>query len=84
LSNKGLVPPAPADFARIPFPFVSGGADRETALSALDTAIAVLVEGPELDQAIAGATERFDLEEQGRLRLRKAELDQQLKDLLRT
>jgi len=83
LASKGLSPPRPEDFARIPFPFVVAGAERDAALAALDTAVAVLVEGPELDDAIETATARFDLEEQGRLRLRKAELDRQLKDLLR-
>jgi len=83
LAAKGLSLPRPDDFARIPFPFVAAGTERDAALAALDTAVAVLVEGPELDDAIEAATSRFDLEEQARLRLRKAELDRQLKDLLR-
>jgi DNA primase len=83
LSGRQLGLPTPEDYDRIPFPFVLPQAERDAALAALDTAIAILIEGPELDAAIAAATDRFDFEEQTRLRLRKAELDQQRKELMR-
>ena len=43
----------------------------------------MLVDGPELEAAIYAATERFDFDEQGRLRARKKELEDRLKALMR-
>jgi len=83
LAGLGLTPPAPEHYARIRFPFISDAAAPADALSALDIAIRWLVVGPELDAGIAAATERFDVEEQGRLRARKTELEEQLKALMR-
>jgi len=83
LANKGLAPPDPADFARIPYPFTRPDADEGMALASLGTAIALLVDGPELEAAIVAATERFDIEEQARLRARKAELESQLRSQIR-
>lgn len=79
LAGKGLTPPSEETFAGIPYPFVRSGADPQSALASLDSAIVMLVEGPELEAAIAAATERFDFEEQSRLRQRKQELENRLK-----
>jgi hypothetical protein len=83
LARLGVSPPAPEEYARIRFPFTSPAAPPGEALAALETAIRWLVLVPELEAGIAAATERFDVEEQGRLRSRKAELEQQLKALMR-
>ncbi|MCW1403163.1 DNA primase [Novosphingobium sp. MW5] len=79
LAAKGLTPPSDETFAGIPYPFVRSGADPQSALASLDSAVLMLVEGPELEAAIAAATERFDFEEQSRLRQRKQELENRLK-----
>ncbi|MES2494216.1 MAG: DNA primase [Pseudomonadota bacterium] len=83
LEKKGMNPPEPGEYARIPFPFVGVAVPADVALAALDTAIELLVDGPELDAAIHAATERFEFEEQGRLRARKKELEDRLKALMR-
>ena len=83
LASKGLSPPGPAEFAHIRFPFISLDGPEDTALAALDAAIAILVDGPELEAAIHAATERFDIDELGRLRARKDELEQRLKAQMR-
>ena len=83
LSDQGLTPPDPSEYARIPYPFTSGEMPDDVALAALDTAILMLVDGPELEAAIHAATERFDFDEQGRLRARKKELEDRLKALMR-
>jgi len=83
LAKNGASPPAPDDYDRIRFPFTSAGAAPADALAALETAIRWLVMVPELDAGIVAATERFDVEEQGRLRTRKAELEQELKAQMR-
>ncbi len=79
LTNKGLTPPSDESFAGIPYPFARPGADPQSALASLDSAVVMLVEGPELEAAIEAATERFDFEEQSRLRQRKQELENRLK-----
>ena len=83
LAGLGISPPAPDAYARIRFPFTSPAAAPADALAALETAIRWLVLVPELDAGIAAATERFDVEEQGRLRSRKEELERQLKAQMR-
>ncbi len=83
LTERGLAPPEPAEFARIRYPFTRNDAEEATAVAALGTAIALLVDGPELDAAIAAATERFDIEEQARLRARKEELESRLRGQIR-
>ncbi|MFC3174354.1 DNA primase [Novosphingobium bradum] len=83
LASHGVSPPPPVDYAHIRFPFTSAAADPAEALAALETAIRWLVMVPELDAGIAAATERFDVEEQGRLRSRKEELERQLKAVMR-
>jgi DNA primase len=79
LERKGLTRPSDETFAGIPYPFARSGADPQSALASLDSAITMLVEGPELEAAIEAATERFDFEEQSRLRQRKQELENRLK-----
>lgn len=83
LARLGVSPPAPDEYARIRFPFTSDAAAPAEALAALETAIRWLVLVPELEAGITAATERFDVEEQGRLRSRKEELERQLKALMR-
>lgn len=81
LATKGLKPPGPDDYARIRFPFVADGVAREIAAEALATAVAILVEVPELDAAIEAATAREDFDEQQRLRKRKLEFDARLRQM---
>ncbi len=81
LQSKGLAVPSPDDYARIRFPFVVDGAAREVAAETLATAVAILVEVPELDAAIEAATVREDFEEQQRLRKRKLEFDARLRQM---
>jgi len=80
--STGLTVPSPADYARMPWPFLQEGADRQKAREALALAVAMLTEEPALDAAIAAATERFDLDEQARLRARKASLAQRLREMV--
>jgi DNA primase len=79
LATKGLTVPSDHSLSAIPYPFLRDGADPIAAQAALDSALAMLVEGPELEAAIAAATERFDFDEQSRLRARKQELEDRLK-----
>ncbi|MFM5929748.1 MAG: DNA primase [Novosphingobium sp.] len=79
LSAKGLSLPHDHTLSGIPYPFVRDSADGQAAMIALDSAITMLVEGPELEAALVAATERFDFEEQSRLRARKQELEDRLK-----
>jgi len=83
LASLGVSLPTPDEYARIRFPFISDTASPADALAALETAIHWLVLVPELEAGIAAATERFDVEEQGRLRSRKEELERQLKAQMR-
>ena len=83
LQERGLIPPDPHEYDRKGFPFTDSGADPGSALPALEQAVVILVERPEVEAALEVATERFDIPEQARLRLRKAALDQGLKDLMR-
>jgi DNA primase len=83
LAGKGLTPPAPADFAHIRYPFTRADAEPALAVAALGAAIAMLVDGPELEAAIAMATERFDIDEQTRLRARRDELESRLRAMIR-
>jgi DNA primase len=79
--STGLTAPTPDDYARIPWPFLRDGADASKACEALAAAVAMLTEEPALDAAIAAATERFDLEEQARLRQRKLFLAERLREV---
>jgi len=88
LTNRRLNVPTPGDYDGKNFPFVRADADAETALAGLNVAITLLVELPEVEQALHAATMRADFDEAGfqeqtRLRQRKAELERQLKELMR-
>ena len=65
----------------MPWPFLQDEADPAKARDALAAAVAMLTEEPALDAAIAAATERFDMDEQARLRARKASLAEQLREI---
>ncbi len=79
LTSKGLSEPTEHSLSGIPYPFVRVAVEPQASVAALDSAVVMLVEGPELEAAIAAATERFDFEEQSRLRARKQELEDRLK-----
>lgn len=83
LATRNIVLPDEASYAGIRYPFTRPDADPEVAMRALDSAIRMLVEAPELDAAIAAATERFDFDEQSRLRACKKDLEDRLKAQLR-
>jgi DNA primase len=78
---------APPDNTR--FSFLLEGADPGTAREDLAEAVALLVERPALEAAIAEATARFDSDpegafaEQQRLRKRKLEIEQRLGQMAR-
>lgn len=84
LAARNIALPTPADCGNIPYPFLLDGYDADRARECLEAAIGLLVEGPALDAAINAATERFDIDEQGRLRARRDELENRLKALMRT
>ncbi|MGE3692426.1 MAG: DNA primase [Novosphingobium sp.] len=72
----------PADRARrLGYVFLKPDCEPGLAASALAAALAKLVEEPAIDAAIEDATERFDMEEQERLRMRKRELNDRLREL---
>jgi DNA primase len=79
--SQGLTPPAPGEYARVPYPFVSDGVDGALAADAMAAAVAMLIEEPAIDAAIEEATARFDMGEQQRLLSRKRELAERLRDV---
>ena len=79
--QQGFAPPAPGEYARVPYPFVSGDVDEALVADALAAAVAMLVEEPAIDAAIEEATTRFDLAEQQRLLARKRELAERLRNV---
>ena len=84
--STGTIPPPP-DNAR--FSFLVEGSDPGDAREDLAEALALLVEKPALDRAIAAATDRFERDpegafaEQQRLRKRKLEIDVRLGQMAR-
>lgn len=86
ISGHDILPPAP-DNTR--FSFLMEGSDPEEAREDLAEAVALLVERPALDSAIAEATRRFATDpegafaEQQRLRKRKLEIDSRLGQMTR-
>ncbi len=86
ISGRDILPPAP-DNTR--FSFLMEGSDPDEAKEDLAEAIALLVERPALEAAIAAATRRFDTDpegafaEQQRLRKRKLEIDVRLGQMTR-
>jgi DNA primase len=81
LAAKGLAAPAPGEYARVPYPFVSPAAEAAEAAESLAAAISMLVEEPALEAAIQAATERLDFDEQQRLVKRKLELNARLRQM---
>ena len=83
---EGILPPPP-DNTR--FSFLMEGSDPDDAREDLAEAIALLVERPELEAAIAAATARFETDpegafaEQQRLRKRKLEIESRLGQMAR-
>jgi DNA primase len=81
LAQNGIRLP-PADRARrLAYPFVTPGVDAALATGALAAAIEKFVEEPAIDAAIEAATERQDHDEQQRLRIRKHNLGERLREL---
>lgn len=86
ISGEDNLPPAP-DNTR--FSFLMEGHDPDEAREDLAEAVALLVERPALEAAIAEATRRFDTDpegafaEQQRLRKRKLEIDSRLGQMAR-
>ena len=86
ISATGILPPPP-DNAR--FTFLLEGSDPDDARQDLSEAIALLVEKPRLEGAIAAATARFATDpegafaEQQRLRKRKLEIDERIGHMAR-
>ena len=80
-ADRGFAVPGPDEYVRLPYPFLKEDCDPAIAVEALAAAIAMLVDEPALDLAIAAATERFDLAEQQRLLKRKRELAENLRVL---
>jgi DNA primase len=86
ISGAGILPPPP-DNAR--FTFLLEGSDPDDARQDLSEAIALLVEKPRLEGAIAAATARFASDpegafaEQQRLRKRKLEIDERIGHMAR-
>ncbi|WP_120078502.1 DNA primase [Aurantiacibacter odishensis] len=86
ISGQDNLPPAP-DNTR--FSFLMEGHDPDEAREDLAEAVALLVERPALEAAIAEATRRFDTDpegafaEQQRLRKRKLEIDSRLGQMAR-
>lgn len=83
LGQLGLAPPSVAEFAGMGLPVTRGESGVAEAEAALEVMIRYLVEVPELEAGIAAATERFDMDEQTRLRSRKEEVERQYGALTR-
>ncbi len=81
LASSGIRLPAADRAKRIAYPFVKPDADPAMATGALAAAIEKFVEEPAIEAALAAATERQDHEEQQRLRLRKHDLGERLREL---
>ncbi|GGD50521.1 DNA primase [Erythrobacter arachoides] len=86
ISGSGVLPPPPGN-AR--FTFLLEGSDPDDARQDLAEAVALLIERPALDVAIAAATRRFEsdpegsIAEQQRLRKRKLEIESRLGQMAR-
>lgn len=86
ISASGILPPSPDNTL---FTFLVEGSDPDDARQDLAEAIALLVERPGLEEAIAAATARFDTDpegafaEQQRLRKRKLEIEERIGQMAR-
>jgi len=87
LAQQQLSAPEPAEYSKIRYSFLRDDEAPSAAAEALEAAIAVLVEGPALDNAISQAMARFEsdgeatLAEVARLRKRKLELTERLRQM---
>jgi DNA primase len=88
LADKGISLPSSDDQTRLRLPFVMDGHDADEARRALHEAIALLVEQPALETALAAAAKRCEQDltqeawlEQERLRKRKLEFDARLRQM---
>ena len=88
LAKRGLQSPAPVDYAGVRLGFLDAACPDP--LSDLTEALALLVERPAIDAALAAATRRFDsdpegaFEEQQRLLKRKLAFEQRLLQMARS
>lgn len=87
-ASRGLVLPQFFDQTGVSFAFLDDTATSDRAQAELGDVIAVLVERPAIEAALAEATERFEREmsesafaEQQRLRLRKLEFDSRMRHM---
>ncbi len=88
LAARGLAAPAPDEYAALRFGFLVEDAPTEQARADLAQAVALLVERPALETALAEATRRFERDlsdgayaEQQRLLKRKLEFDARLRQM---
>ena len=87
LAEQGLAAPAPEDIIGLRFGFLSEDATPDQAMAELGEAIALMVERPALEAALAAATARFEADpegafaEQQRLLKRKLEFDERLRQM---
>ena len=88
LVARGLVAPAPEEYAALRFGFLTDGVPLEQAHADLAAAVGLLVERPALEAALAEATVRFERDfsdgayaEQQRLLKRKLEFDSRLRQM---
>lgn len=88
LADKGISLPLSDDQTRLRLPFVIDGHDADGARHALYEAIALLVEQPALETALAAAMKRYEQDltdearlEHERLRKRKLEFDARLRQM---
>jgi len=81
LTKNGQPAPRPEDYAKFRYPFVVEDANPDEATEALAAAIEKLIDEPIVDRELKAATERFDIDEQQRLRKRKLEINDRMKRL---
>ncbi len=88
LAARGLAAPASEEYAALPFGFLAEGTPPEQARQDLAQAVALLVERPALERALADATQRFERDlsegayaEQQRLLKRKLDFDARLRQM---
>ena len=65
LSERKLLPPAPSDYAGLRFAFLADDADPAAARADLAEAVALLVERPAIEAALAAAERRFAEDPEG-------------------
>ena len=88
LAARGLIAPVPDEYSALRFGFLDDAAPTDLARADLAQAVALLVERPALEAALAEATKRFERDfsdgayaEQQRLLKRKLEFDARLRQM---